>query len=252
MARSVPVLMYHHVLPESGFLAISVREFEKQMEYLAKHGYYTLSSREFLQFKMGEFLPPKKSVFLTFDDGWKDLYFYAYPVLKKLGLRATIFLVTNWVEKASQKKVDFSPLPHKECKRLVKLQPEKVVLSWQEVEKMQDVFDFESHTHTHFEEEISAEEEFALSKELIRARLGKFSVHLCWPRGNYDKRLLQLAKNFGYRIFYTIERGANLPDRNLENIKRIAVKSGTWWLKKVLLIYSSPFLTKIYTWLRRK
>jgi peptidoglycan/xylan/chitin deacetylase (PgdA/CDA1 family) len=229
-----------------------VKAFEEQMEFLAKKGYYTLSAEEFLAFKKGNYKPPKKSLLLTFDDGWRDLYFYAYPILKKYGLKATAFLVTSWVERASWKKAEFYPCSHRECKALVKKEPEKVVLNWNEVEKMRDVFDFHSHTHTHFEDKICVKEEFEISKEILKKRLGIESKHLCWPRGYYDERLFSLAKTCGYEIFYTTERGTNLPDGRLEAIKRIAVKPSLFWFKKSLFIYSHKIVSDIYLKFRKK
>ncbi len=251
MAISVPVFMYHHVLPEDGFLAISVQNFERQMKFLAEKGYHTLSADEFLAFKKGEYKPPKKSILLTFDDGWRDLYFYAYPIMKKYGLKGTIFLVTSWVERASIKKAEFFPYFHKECKALVRKAPEKVVLNWEEVEKMQDVFDFHSHTHTHFEDKICIKEEFELSREILKERLGIESRHLCWPRGHYDEKLFSLGKACGYEIFYTTERGTNTPDGRLERIKRIAVKPGLFWFKKALFIYSHKAIANVYLKFRK-
>jgi len=243
---SVPVLMYHHILPENGFLSISVRDFERQAKLLAEKGYRTLNAEEFFAFKKGEYSPPKKSVLLTFDDGWRDVYFYAYPIMKKYRLRGIVFLVTSWVERASIKKAEFFPHSHKECKNLVKKEPERVVLNWKEVEKMQDVFDFHSHTHTHFEDDICLKEEFELSRELLKEKLGIESKHLCWPRGFYDERLLSLAKTCGYEIFYTTERGTNLADGRLERVKRIAVKPSLFWFKKTLFIYSHKTVASFY------
>jgi len=246
MVKCIPVLMYHHVLPVDGFLAISIENFKAQMEFLKKKNYYTLSSEEFLAFKKGLFIPPRKSVFITFDDGWRDIYVYAYPILKRLGLKATAFLITSWVERASQKKTLFEPLSHKECKKVVKTAPEKVILNWKEIEIMKDCFDFHSHTHSHFEESLTFEEEFLLSKEILKNRLGIDSKHLCWPRGFFSTELILLAKKYGYKIFYTTKRGTNLPDGNLDLIKRIAVKPSTFWLKKTLFIYSHRLISSVY------
>ncbi len=250
MTKGIPVFMYHHVLPQDDFISIGKENFDKQMEYLVKSGYKTLSSEEFYLFKLGKFTPPKKAVFLTFDDGWRDFYYFAYPVLKRYGLRATVFLVTDWVEKASQRKTDFSPLSHKECKKLIKTEPERVILNWEEIEKMKDLCDFHSHSHTHFEESLPPEEEFELSRNILKKRLGINSLHFCWPRGEYNEKLLKIGQSKGYKIFYTTQRGTNLPDSHLLEIKRIAVKSNLFWLKKSLLIYSNSWLTKLYEKLR--
>ena len=186
--------MYHHILPKSGFIASSVDQFEKQMRFLYENGYKTLTSDEFFQYKLGRLKLPKKSVFITFDDGWRNNYIYAYPVLKKYNLKATLFIVTDWIENASKKKEDFEPLQHKECKKIAPVNPSKVILSWDEIEKMRDIFDFHSHTHTHrdfYFEKCSWDEEFEKSKEIIKNRLGFETKHLCWPRGKYDKDLIK-------------------------------------------------------------
>jgi len=245
---SVPVLMYHHILPKSSFIASSIEEFEKQMKFLYENNYKTLTSEEFLEYKKGN-LKIKKGVFITFDDGWRDNFYYAYPILKKYNLKATCFLVTEWIEKASEKKAEFKPLSHNECKKEVQINPGSVVLNWEETEKMKDVFDFHSHTHSHrdfyFNKKYSWEEEFNISKEILKKRLNIDSKHLCWPRGKYDKDLIKLAKNY-YEILYTTKRGVNLADNKLDEIKRIAVKKDEKWLKKQLFIFSNPLIGKLY------
>lgn len=113
---SIPVLMYHHILPQKGFIASSVDEFEAQMKYLHEKGYKTLTSSEFRDFMLGT-KSFKKAVFITFDDGWRDNYIYAYPILKKYGLKATIFVVTKWIEEASKKAYEFEPIQHNKAKK---------------------------------------------------------------------------------------------------------------------------------------
>ncbi len=241
--------MYHHILPKEGFIASSIQQFDNQMKYLAENGYYTLSSDEFFLYKKDKLKVPKKSVLITFDDGWRDNFIYAYPILKKYNLKATLFIVTNWIEHASKKNEKFEPMQHKDCKKIAPLQPSKVILSWDEIEKMSDVFDFHSHTHTHrdfYFEKCSWDEEFEKSKEIIKKRLGFESTHLCWPRGKYDKNLIQLGKKFGYEIFYTTKRGININDNSLDEIKRIAIKKDEKWLKKQLTIFSNNFLGSLY------
>ena len=120
---SVSVLMYHHVLRNGGFIASSVDEFRAQMSFLARDGYRTLSAAEFIAYKNGELKVPKKSVFITFDDGWKDNFIYAYPILHEFGLRATIFLVT---QRASEKRGEFIELTHSEYKKAAPLRPQDV------------------------------------------------------------------------------------------------------------------------------
>ncbi|MGP1449801.1 MAG: polysaccharide deacetylase family protein [Wolinella sp.] len=253
--RSVPVLMYHHVLPSSGFIASSAEQFEAQMSYLAKKGYKCLSSDEFASFKLGNYEPPKRSVVITFDDGWRDNYVYAYPILKKYGLRAILFVVTEWIEEASRVEAEFEPLGHNDCKKNVSLSPRSVLLNWHELEAMRDVFDVHSHTHTHRDSYfpgVEWHEDFKISKNLLRERLGIETKQLCWPRGKYNEGLIRTAKTMGYEMLYTTERGVNLPDKNCDKIKRIAAKNGAFWLAKNLLIFSSAIFGSWYARQKRQ
>lgn len=248
---SIPVLMYHHVLPKAGFITSSVDEFEAQMRYLATNGWHTLSSAEFLAYKKGEFKAPKKSLLITFDDGWRDNFVYAFPILKKYNLKATIFLVTSWIEAASEQVgASFTALSHKEAKALASQNPGALFLNWDEIEQMKIAgIDFHSHTHGHSDAyfaNLSLKDELGLCKETIKKRLGFDDNHLCWPRGKYDEVAINAAKEVGYEILYTTKRGINLADNNLDEIKRISVKRDDKWLKKTLTIYSNNILGGIY------
>jgi len=97
----VAILMYHRVVPQRDiwFLpySITVSDFENQLKYLIKQ--YTILSLDELVDHIYEQKPlPKKAVVITLDDGYKDNYRYAYPILKKYGVPATIFLATGYID----------------------------------------------------------------------------------------------------------------------------------------------------------
>jgi len=103
--KEVPVLAYHRVLDIPGdeaypfdewLVSCSVSEFEWQMKYVSRH--YTPISFSTLAGVLyhGENLP-KRPIIISFDDGYDDNYHNAYPVLKRLGIPATIFLSTGYI-----------------------------------------------------------------------------------------------------------------------------------------------------------
>ena len=94
-ARSVPVLMYHHVSTSPGMITVTPANFAAQMAYLASAGYRTLGARQLAGFLAGEPVPPK-SLVLTFDDGYLDNWVHAHPVLQRHGFTAVCFLVSGW------------------------------------------------------------------------------------------------------------------------------------------------------------
>lgn len=246
---SVSVLMYHHILPKSSFISSSVSEFEAQMAYLARCGYKALSLEEFFLYKKAKLKVPKKSVLITFDDGWRDNFYFAYPILKRYNLRASIFLVTSWVQKASEQKAEFSPCSHSQCKKIVPNEPGRVVLNWDEIAQMRDICDFASHTHTHGDDYFGSYDfasDLGLCKKIMKTRLGIDDSVLCWPRGSFDEIRLNIAKNLGYELFFTTKRGINRPDGICDDVRRIAVKNGAQWLRKILFIYQNDVFGRLY------
>ncbi|MBI3755206.1 MAG: polysaccharide deacetylase family protein [Deltaproteobacteria bacterium] len=120
----VPVFMYHHVSPHKGdMVTVTPDVFEAQMRFLKEAGYRTLSVDELVEIADGNLEIKEKAVVVTFDDGYLDNYVYAFPVLKKYNIKATIFVVTDWVEKSSEFVGAYGHMPplhnHGECKRLI-------------------------------------------------------------------------------------------------------------------------------------
>lgn len=93
----VPVLMYHHI--ESGVSGSSVHvspvTFTRQMEFLKIHGYRVIPLEELVRKIKHREKIHDKTVVITFDDGYLDNFKTAFPVLKKMGFPATIFMITR-------------------------------------------------------------------------------------------------------------------------------------------------------------
>lgn len=79
--QGIPVLMYHSISNNKGSkLFMPVDKFAQQMKYLNDNGYVTLTTEEVLAFFTRDMPIPKKSVLITFDDGYSDNYTNAFPV----------------------------------------------------------------------------------------------------------------------------------------------------------------------------
>ena len=99
----VPVLNYHQVnSEENDMLSVPVEEFEAQMAYLEESGYTTITPDQLRDFLTDGTPLPEKPVLITFDDGYKDNYTNAFPILKKHHMTATIFLVTDYIGRFEQ------------------------------------------------------------------------------------------------------------------------------------------------------
>lgn len=95
----VAILMYHRVSPVKdnwSLEPLSPQEFEKQIEYFCRNYEIVPLERLASCIHQGNALPERAMV-ITLDDGYKDNYLYAYPVLKKYHVPATIFLTTGHI-----------------------------------------------------------------------------------------------------------------------------------------------------------
>lgn len=217
-ATAVPVLMYHHLLKKAenqspnNNVILNVENFEQQMKYLAAEGYTTISASDLILFMEGKLRLPKKSVLITFDDGHKTNYLYAYPILKQYNMRATAFIITNRIQ----------PQP-------AAFDPSRLqFLSAQEMESMKDVFEFGSHTNGLHNLEGNTSQvllkspaeliaDFTISRDILQ------TSYFCYPFGQYTPETISLVKQTGYKAAFSTKEGYAEPNESLYEIQRFGV-----------------------------
>src|SRR5215467_4075836 len=96
--KNFQILTYHRVNDDNDpfFTGMKIDTFEKHMEYLSD--YYDIMSLEEIIDRMKYNDIPDDTIAITFDDGYKDVYLNAYPILKKFSIPATIFLPTSCID----------------------------------------------------------------------------------------------------------------------------------------------------------
>ncbi len=261
--RSIPVGMYHHVNPNIGdFITVSVENFRRQMEWLRRENYETLSAETFLAALRGEHRPARRCVVLTFDDAWLDVHACAFPILRECGHKFVVFTVSNWTEQASR--LPFSVAndhvfpTHDEATKLIKQKrAHEVVCSWDHLREMQEsgLCSVENHSASHGNATDLApdglREDLLRCRDAIQANLHRQSRHLCWPRGSHNAQTLALARELGVATTYLVRRGVNLVGRCSFAVKRFTVVDrDEKWLGRQLRIFSNPLLGQIYARLK--
>ena len=115
-------LMYHSVDSEKGKGGIFVDEFEEHIKWIKDKKTFKMEELKGLNYTL-----PQNSILITFDDGYKNNYTLAFPILKKYNMKATIFLNTKFIEK------------------------DEAYLNWDEIREMYEsgLIDFQLHTHSH-------------------------------------------------------------------------------------------------------
>ncbi len=225
-ASHVAVLMYHYVVPEKynvepNNARINLEAFEQGMKFLHDEGYHTATLKELEQYVKGEIQLPEKTVVLTFDDGYQNNVVYAYPVLKKYGFKANIFIVGT---KLSDQKQKFIPTA-------------KTTISRQEMKATSDVFAYHSHTYNlHYKRLVQCAEYYAAGKDskrfthdidLMKSKTGINTPYFAYPYGEYDPQMVYDLKRNGYRMAFTVRPGFVHPGDDPMYLPRMNVTSTT-------------------------
>ena len=148
------VFKYHHIspLPENN-LNYRPDTFDRQITYMLNQGYQCISAEEmyfqvFLKKKI-----KKKQFVITFDDGYLDNYLYAYTILKKHNIPATIFLTTSLIADNDQERNCDNAVMKDDNDAFIESLKKRYesYLNWTEIEDMHKsgLIDFEPHGHYH-------------------------------------------------------------------------------------------------------
>ncbi len=212
--ESVPFLLYHSVLKDynvgtDALLHISEDNFMQHMQALKDAGYNTVTLDEYYDYVNKSTPLPAKPIVLCFDDGYLNNYENAYPVLKEMGMRATIFVIAS---RMGSRTVEF---PH---------------FDWQQAIEMENsgVIDIESHSLTHpaFSELTYAEtvKEMRLSKYLIEKNMGKECRYMAYPYGFTNDFSADIGMAAGYKMLCIVGNdGVNGKTADLTQLKRLNV-----------------------------
>ncbi len=206
----LPIIMYHSVTPQTtreNKIEVTVKAFERQMRFLKEHNYNVVpleTARDLIKNKKKI---PSRTVAITFDDGYKDNYIYAFPIFKKYNFPATIFIIINEVGR-----------------------PEGDRLSWDEIRVMQDsgIITIGSHTLSHpILTEVNSgqrlKNEIFDSKMILEEKLGKKITIFCYPSGRFNAKLRQLVIDAGYQMAVATKPGKKYPNDDIFAFKRLRI-----------------------------
>jgi len=251
--------MYHHVntYPDD-FITVTVESFDQQMAYIRKR-FRSLFLDEVEACLYTDTPQDRSVVAVTFDDGYADFWFYAFPILKKHGVKATVFVNTGRIFPGrSPRSISDLPVTPPRHAEIEKDPQPSAFLSWAEMEVMErsGLVRIESHTRSHVRCDASISQdhlihELSLSKAEIEKHLGKECQYLAWPYGIYDARAKTVAAACGYRMAVTTFKGTNTPGDDLMQLRRITGRNRSLaWFRFVLWLFSSKMLSEAYLTLK--
>jgi len=196
----IPILTYHKVVNfDISSTWIPPQQFERQMQYLYKNDYTTVTPYELLTPSRQE----KQKILITFDDGYESFYKNVLPILLHYKFKAIIFIVANYIGKQNLWDVNFS---HRKTYHL----------SWSQLRELRSLgFEIGSHTNTHPDlTKIAiphAKKEIFNSKAELEQGLGISVDFISFPFGRYNEAIVELTKEASYKLAFTSNPFLNSP-----------------------------------------
>lgn len=198
----VMVLEYHcvsdNIFGLKG-LFVSPQNFESQMQFLKDNGYTVIT---FDQLDNFEYI--SKPVIITFDDGYENNYKEAYPILKKYGYKATIFMCANFIDKSS-------------------------MLKSSQIKEMSDLINFQSHTLSHPDltslNSNQIHNELAKSKEVLEELTNSKVNVFAYPMGSKNQTVVEITKKY-YKYAVNNMGGVYFGNNDYE-IERVYISRST-------------------------
>jgi peptidoglycan/xylan/chitin deacetylase (PgdA/CDA1 family) len=213
---TVPILMYHRIdylrpgLPEiTRRLTVDPTDFEHQMEWLNEHGFHSLTQQALRDALLDGRPLPRKPILITFDDGYRDVLGKASPVIARLGMHATEYVISNRLFGTDS---SFLTVPE-----LHLLEQRGIQIG--------------SHTETHAQltalSDAHALQELTTSKHVLEQALDHPVVWFAYPYGAYDDHVAGLVAQAGYQLAVTTKPGSCQDSNNPLELKRFEVLDTT-------------------------
>lgn len=197
--QGIPIIAYHSIGNRNSYINISAEMLDRQMGFLKGSGWQATSLNQLMTFIGSKKTASEKIVVITFDDGLKNFYESAWPILNQHGFSATIFVPTDFIGEKSRWYADYglTPLPS---------------LNWEELRELEkNGIDIESHGCSHRNlaklTPLEVQQEVKESKEILEQGLGKAVDFFCYPQGGLNRHVIEALKNAGYKGATCMEQG---------------------------------------------
>ena len=218
-ADSVVFLMYHAVVEDVQSLEASYtirpEHFEAQMRYLAESGYETRTVTEVIAaWERGQRIPDKTAV-ITFDDGFSCLHDTALPIMRRYGMRATVYVISGYLDRMARYDTSLG----------IRARP---MLARSQVRELADEgIEIGSHSVNHFE--LHTLNPRGLQYELLRSRCeledltARPVTSFAFPRGRFDSAVYAAVRQSGYTSACTTIPGKNSAESDRFSLRRAQI-----------------------------
>jgi peptidoglycan/xylan/chitin deacetylase (PgdA/CDA1 family) len=252
------VLCYHNVVADDGGangepgLHVPFDRFERQVRWLADH-YTVVSLADFVRKQFTRM--PRPLAAITFDDGYAGVFDHAVPLLRRLGIPATVFVVADapgrsagfWWDHPDVVRVatpglrdrwlrdlrgdEDAILSEIQASRTAALPTAYRPADWATIHAHVDAgIEIGVHSATHRSlptlTDAELEREMVVSRSVIHSRTGSWPKFFSYPYGVFDARVCRGVSNAGYQAAFGLERSVNGAPVNRWALPRMNVPSG--------------------------
>ncbi len=217
------IMMYHHIDDKDRRLSVSVANFDAQIKYLLDNGYKFIKLGEaFKTFASSTTSTPyDKTLVLTFDDGYRDFYTNAYPILKKYNVPASLYVINQDIGKRGN-------------------------VTWKMIKQLhaEGLVEIGAHTMNHLHlDKLKPEQAYfqmAKSKELLEVSLQDKVDTIVYPFGGFNDSVKQQAKQIGFIGAASVYFGQSPSGQDLYSWRRVMVNNtdvGPLLLRKLYIAF---------------
>jgi peptidoglycan/xylan/chitin deacetylase (PgdA/CDA1 family) len=219
LRNSAVVVAFHRVKDTAGpeDLTVSISTFERYCRFFRRH-FHVVPLTDLVK-RLAQGATPNRELAITFDDGYRDNYENAAPILERFSLPATFFIVTQWMETDQIPWWDEQQgLSHP-------------WMTWDQVRTLhRKGFEIGAHTRTHVDlgvvGRVEAEEEIHGARQDLERRLGTAVTSFAYPfgrRANLTDANRELVKAAGFQCCCSGYGGANARGTNPFHLRRVPI-----------------------------
>ncbi len=201
--------MYHYIRPRPGNddplgqrLSVDPAMFQAQMDWLAQHGFTPITLSELAALRAGLISAPSHPIVLTFDDGYRDFYQNAFPILRAHGFHATIFVITGFVG-------------------------QERYLTWEMITELDRSGLVEIGAHTVHHPDLTTlphpETEIRACTEILERAVAHAVTAFAYPAGKFDARVETAVREAGFLQAVTTQPRWATPDDDPLALPRLRV-----------------------------
>lgn len=203
------ILTYHSIAQPESIVDVDITKFKQQINWLVSN-FQIVDLSQIVNFIIGKFNPNKPIVAVVFDDGYENVLFQAYPILKNFGVVGTVFA-----------------LAEPESAQRQELASSRNLLSAKQLKTLADQgWEIGCHSATHADflnPNLDWRREIIEAKSRLEQKIDTAVNYFAFPKGRTNPKLVEVVIKAGYRAAFTTEPSILKTDSQIMAIGRVGV-----------------------------